>query len=101
MNPPDLVDGRIPVVLYNLGGSLMNLLTALLVWGLTPLVKDVPLLSVFFVMFALVGLGFALINGIPLRLAAVTMMPVTSSRCCRIRRVESLLAADACQRHPC
>ena len=71
MNPPDLVDGRIPVVLYNLGGSLMNLLTALLVWGLTPLVKDVPLLSVFFVMFALVGLGFALINGIPLRLAAV------------------------------
>lgn len=71
MNPPDLEDGRIPVVLYNLGGSLMNLLTVPLFWGMSLLFRDTPLLSVLFVMLALVGLGFALINGIPLRLAAV------------------------------
>ena len=27
MTPPELVDGKMPVVLYNLGGSIMNLLT--------------------------------------------------------------------------
>ena len=26
MSPPDMVDGRIPLVLYNLGGSLMNMI---------------------------------------------------------------------------
>jgi hypothetical protein len=70
MNPPDLQNDRIPVVLYNLGGSLMNLLTvcsAVLLTG----TQTLSLFSVLVAMFALIGLGFALINGIPLRLAAV------------------------------
>lgn len=29
MNPPDMVDGKIPYILYNLGGSLMNFISAL------------------------------------------------------------------------
>lgn len=29
MSPPDMVEGRIPVVLYNLGGSFMNILALL------------------------------------------------------------------------
>ena len=33
MTPPEPVDGKIPVMLYNLAGPLMNLLTALLALG--------------------------------------------------------------------
>jgi len=71
MDPPDLREGRIPVVLYNLGGSLMNLLTVPVFWGLSRLAADTPVVSIVLGTCALVGFGFALINGIPLRLASV------------------------------
>ena len=37
MSPPELVDGKMPYVLYNLGGSFLNLIFAaiFLVLGLT------------------------------------------------------------------
>ncbi len=71
MNPPEYRGGRIPVTLYNLGGSLANLLTAPVFWWLSRLAAGSPRLAMVLEMFALIGLGFALINGIPLRLAAV------------------------------
>ncbi len=71
MNPPEYKDGRIPVILYNLGGALMNVLTVPVFWSLSRLAADSPFLAMILEMFALVGLGFALVNGIPLRLASV------------------------------
>ncbi len=67
MSPPDLVDGRMPYVLYNLGGSFLNLIFAaiFLVLGLT---VNVPYLDLFFLMNAIWGLSTALQNGIPLEL---------------------------------
>ena len=67
MSPPDLVDGRMPYVLYNLGGSFLNLIFAaiFLVLGLT---INVPYLDLFFLMNAVWGLSTALQNGIPLEL---------------------------------
>lgn len=69
MAPPPWSE-NLPVVLYNAGGCLMNLLCAalcLLLW--LPLREHwlgaLPLVS------AVVGLGFALINGIPLRIGGV------------------------------
>lgn len=69
MAPPPWSE-NLPVVLYNAGGCLMNLLCAalcMLLW--LPLREHwlgaLPLVS------AVVGLGFALINGIPLRIGGV------------------------------
>lgn len=62
--PPPMADGAYPVVLYNLGGVLMNLLTALAALLLAPFVpmpwNAAP------VLLALTGLGTAVLNGVPL-----------------------------------
>lgn len=66
LEPPDMVDGKMPYVLYNLGGVLMNALLSLLallpalLWG-----QD-TLWGVLCLLFALAGFTAALTNGIPL-----------------------------------
>ena len=71
MAPPDLVDGKLPFVLYNLGGSLMNLISAALCLALYFPAREVPYLSLFLLMGAIVGVAYALMNGVPLRLGTV------------------------------
>lgn len=66
MVPPDMVDGKLPFILYNLGGCIANIIVALLFLVLYPFVKEVPYLSVFCVMMVLLGFADALTNGIPL-----------------------------------
>ena len=70
MTPPEPVDGKIPVMLYNLAGPLMNLLTALLALGGYFLSGGSVGASLLF-LFAFVGLYLALTNGIPLRLGPI------------------------------
>lgn len=71
MSPPDLVDGKIPVILYNLGGSLVNAIAGLLFLGLFLLLRPLPFLSVSMLLFSVIGFMFAAMNGIPLRLGIV------------------------------
>ena len=71
MAPPDLVDGKMPFVLYNLGGSLLNLISAALCVILYFPARAVPYLPLFLLMGAIVVAVYALMNGIPLRLGAV------------------------------
>lgn len=72
MSPPELDEkGMMPVVLYNLGGSVMNLIFSAVCVGLYFLCRPIPMLAVFWVVMALVGVGFALVNGIPLHMGAV------------------------------
>lgn len=71
MAPPDLVDGKIPVVLYNLGGSLMNIITGLVFVGLYAVSANVPFLSNAMLSLAVVGFVFALLNGVPMRMGTV------------------------------
>ena len=71
MTPPELVDGKLPYLLYNLGGCIMNLAVsavALLLWALLP--KD-TVLSVLLMMAVVFGLVLALSNGIPARMGSV------------------------------
>ena len=71
MAPPDLKDGKMPLVLYNLGGSLINTLTgALFLLGYL-IWSEIPLLSPLLLIFAAVGFIIALMNGIPLRMGTV------------------------------
>lgn len=65
--PPGRPPEEIPFVLYNLGGVLMNLLSAAVFGALVVPAMHIPLLSFFFVAAALVGLVFAALNGIPMR----------------------------------
>ena len=72
MAPPELDEqGMMPVVLYNLGGSIMNLVCSAVCVGLYFLCRPAPVLAVFWVVMALVGVGFALTNGVPLHMGAV------------------------------
>ncbi len=71
MAPPEMKDGKIPVVLYNLGGSIMNLLTSAISIILYLLFKNYPIVSTVFLMAAIIGVFFAALNGIPMRLGAI------------------------------
>ncbi len=68
--PPPMVDGKIPYVLYNLGGSLANLLAAAICLGLLLLTGN-GLLHFFLLQMTVVGVGFALVNGIPMNAGGV------------------------------
>lgn len=70
MVPPDMVDGKIPVVWYNLGGSLMNVIVSVVCLGLWALLRG-TLLGIFLLIVAIVGIAFALLNGIPMRMGTV------------------------------
>lgn len=70
MAPPEMKNGKIPVTLYNLGGSILNLLTgaaALAAFSAAPQGMGAALLLV----TAAVGLGIALMNGIPLHMGVM------------------------------
>lgn len=69
MVPPELVDGKVPVVLYNLGGSLMNILAGGLLLG-AYFLSGGPV-GMLALMAAVIGLAFALMNGVPVRLGII------------------------------
>ena len=71
MVPPELKDGRMPVFLYNMGGALLNLIAAALFFVLSLLARGLPILAALLKMLAAVGLGVALLNGIPMRVGPV------------------------------
>lgn len=70
MAPPEMKNGKIPVTLYNLGGSIMNLLT-----GAAALAAFFAALqgmgAALLLVTAAVGLGIALMNGIPLHIGVM------------------------------
>jgi len=69
--PPEMTDGKMPYKLYNLGGVLANLLTALLSAWLAVLCRDTWSVRLFFEMLCAAGLGSAVTNGVPLRVQGV------------------------------
>ena len=71
MIPPDLKDGEIPVMLYNFGGAIINLITAVLCFGLSFLCPIRSLIWTILLIFAVIGLAFALMNGLPVKMGPV------------------------------
>lgn len=71
MIPPDMKDGKIPLVLYNLGGSFINIILGALFLVGYLLCSDVPFLSPILFIFAVVGFMIAMMNGIPMRMGTV------------------------------
>lgn len=71
MTPPDLQDGKMPVLLYNLGGSLINVVFGVIFGGGYLLWPDITILSPMLLIFSLAGFMIAMMNGIPMRMGTV------------------------------
>lgn len=62
MCPPDLVDGRMPFALYNLGGFLMNILTVLIFIALRAVCWENMYLSLYMELLIIEGIGIGIVN---------------------------------------
>ena len=71
MSPPDIVNGRIPVVLYNLGGVIMNIIASLACLVLFFVLNCSAYISLALLVFVLTGFTTALMNGLPMNTGAV------------------------------
>ena len=71
MSPPDIKDGKMPFVLYNLGGSIMNAAVGALFLALYFICPNGSRTAPFVLLFAAVGFITAVMNGVPMRLGAV------------------------------
>lgn len=72
MSPPDIEeDGYLPVGLYNMGGVIMNLISAMLFLWAYFFSGGTWFLSVLFLALSVFGLGFGLMNGIPMKISGV------------------------------
>lgn len=70
MEPPEMVDGKLPVVLFNLGGVILDLAGCVLWLGLYLALRG-SLVEVLFLVALILGLLQAITNGVPLQLSMV------------------------------
>ena len=66
MVPPERQDEKIPYVLYNLGGIIVNFVVALVAAGLAFLTTGTEWLSIFFILLAAFGLAYVVMNAVPI-----------------------------------
>ena len=71
MSPPDFVDGKIPVALYNFGGCIMNVIASILFVAVAVHAGSNELVFTFSISMILIGITFALTNGIPLQVGMI------------------------------
>lgn len=73
MMPPEIEDGKYPLMAYNLGGAIMNLVLAIISISIAILAKGVkfPWDGILFVSGS-VGMLTGLLNGIPLRIGGIS-----------------------------
>ena len=71
MSPPDMVDGRLPVFLYNLGGSIMNIVFGCLFLALSLALPRYPIAAAVLMIFAVIGFALAVMNGVPMHMGEV------------------------------
>ena len=71
MAPPDMENGTFPVLPYNLGGPIMNGCASALFLAWYFLISGHPLIRLFLLMLAVIGIFFAVMNGVPMRLNMV------------------------------
>lgn len=65
LDPPEIIDGTYPFVLYHAGGVLMNVIVSI-ICGLLMFVVKNPVIQLFLVYMIFMGFTFVITNGIPL-----------------------------------
>ena len=68
MAPPDLVDGKVPYVLYNFGGCIANLVVSVIPLAVVLRFWQPTYRSFIVLLWAAIGIFLALINGIPMKM---------------------------------
>lgn len=71
MAPPELKDGTMPFLLYNFGGAIMNLTASAIFFVISLFVPDSSILLLILQILVLIGVAFAIMNGVPLHLGPV------------------------------
>ena len=71
MTPPDLKDGKMPVILYNLGGALLNVISCIILFIIYLFVKDNEFISVVLELSIAYGIYFAALNAIPMKTGTI------------------------------
>ncbi len=71
MDPPDMKDGKIPVMLYNFGGAAINVIASLFFCVIAVLCRAWSFGWVVLLFLVVFGAADALMNGIPLKAGAV------------------------------
>nr|MBQ4318810.1 M50 family metallopeptidase [Clostridia bacterium] len=71
MDPPEMTESGIPYKLYNLGGSLANLIAAAVFFALWLIFAEVIYLNLLLLMLAVIGLAYAIFNGIPMHFGGI------------------------------
>lgn len=71
MAPPDRKNGTYPVVLYNLGGVIFNVISSIVFLLLYYGLRQIKMAALFCIILALIGILFAFTNGIPLQLGMI------------------------------
>lgn len=67
MTPPDVPSDKMPVVVYNAGGVVMNVIATAICVTIMLCAKDLsPFAYIFFGVIALIGLYFIIVNGVPM-----------------------------------
>ncbi len=69
MSPPDMINGKFPVVIYNMGGVILNLVFSAAIFPLIMFTEGK--LYIFLLMVFLFGIFTALINGIPMTMGLI------------------------------
>lgn len=68
MNPPELDENNdYPATLYNLGGSILNLIVSTIIITIAILLNEITFLTLALKIFAFFGFYFAALNGIPMK----------------------------------
>lgn len=102
LTPPERPLEDIPTTLYNLGGVLANLLTAILAFLPLLTVDGLPyLLKFFLLMLSLIGILLAGMNGIPMKMGASAMMPTTCACFSRTARASRHWSPSCASTHWC
>lgn len=71
MIPPDMKDGKIPSILYNLGGVFANIIIGILFFVLFLIFINIKILALVMIIFCITNITFAMSNGIPMTASGV------------------------------
>lgn len=71
MSPPEIENRKIPVILYNLGGIITNIISCFIFYGLYFVFESIPFLADAMIISSVFGLYFAIANGIPIKTQSV------------------------------
>ena len=71
LNPPEMKNGKIPYVLYHMGGAILNVVTSVVFLWISFRYQEAKVLSVAMLILGLMGILLAILNGVPLKVGMI------------------------------